>query len=140
MLSYQYASAAAEGLLLRVNQSVGHHPRKPGPGKLGHGKGQLRRQLARAAARIERRADHQRSLADMAELASSFQAELDPAQKDRWLALEDAMLEHVARLTRSYFYAGAAWGKRLARSRRTARLDREVIVGLAALIAKLARR
>jgi hypothetical protein len=154
MLSYQYASAAADECLLRVNQAISRGPKsgpsKPGspepvtskPGTFEPGTFEpatsepaasdgatakprvaarrARRQLARAAARIERSGAYQRSLSELAELASTFRAELEPPQRERWLALEDAVLEHVAKLNRSYFYAGVAWGEASGRSPRSA--------------------
>jgi perilipin-4 len=77
----------------------------------------LRRQLARASARIENGSEYQRSLARLSELAAGFQRGLDTVQKSRWLTLEEAMLEHTARLNRAYFYAGAQAGARDARVR-----------------------
>jgi hypothetical protein len=80
----------------------------------------LRRRLARASACIEKSSEYQRSLAKLAELAAGLQQGLDTAQKSRWLTLEEAMLEHTARLNRAYFYAGAEAGARQARVRPSA--------------------
>src|SRR5262245_23767788 len=55
-------------------------------------------QLARAAARIERSREVRRSLRRVLELVGALQAVLEPAQRARWLAFEDAFLDHNARL------------------------------------------
>jgi hypothetical protein len=45
-------------------------------------------------------------------LAEHFQSQLDAAQRSHWLELEEALLEHVARLHRSYFREGITKGFR----------------------------
>ena len=64
------------------------------------------RQFARAAARIERSAEYRRSLQVVLELGGELERVLEPAQRERWLALEDALHEHSWRLYRAYFRAG----------------------------------
>lgn len=64
------------------------------------------RQFARASARIERSAEYQSGFQLVLELAAELQGVLEPAQRERWLALEDALLEHSSRLYRAYFRAG----------------------------------
>jgi hypothetical protein len=150
--AYPAAPAALERLLC-VKQAVSRRSRDiPSNISPSVGRRRLRRRLVQAAARIERSPEYQRSLTELAQLAASFQAELEPAQKGRWLELEDALLEHVARLNRSYFHAGAAWGERYGKSqrqpagaverdaRRRARLDAQVMVALARAVIKLAKR
>lgn len=157
-VGYPAVSARAERLLC-VKQAVSRprslrdEPsmmRREQPRKVGRRR--LRRRLAQATARIEKSPEYQRSLAELAQLAAGFQAELEPAQKGQWLALEEALLEHVAWLNRSYFHAGAAWGERSGRPqqasfpalerdpRRRARSDADVMVALARAVMKLARR
>jgi hypothetical protein len=152
--AYPAAPAAVERLLC-VKQAVSRSRRSrdiPSTISPTVGRRRLRRRLVQAAARIERSPEYQRSLADLAQLAASFQAELEPAQRGQWLELEDALLEHVAWLNRSYFHAGAAWGERYGRSqwqaaraverdaRRRARVDVQVMVALAKAVMKLAKR
>jgi hypothetical protein len=40
------------------------------------------------------------------ELGAELQRVLEAPQRERWLALEDALLEHSSRLYRAYFRAG----------------------------------
>jgi len=44
------------------------------------------------------------------ELGGELERVLEPAQRERWLALEDALLEHSSRLYRAYFRAGLKYG------------------------------
>jgi len=78
----------------------------------------LSRRLSHAAARIERTTEYQQSLDRVLELGQRFQQGLDAAQKERWLALEDALFEHTSRLHRAYFQAGAEWESRKVESRK----------------------
>jgi hypothetical protein len=64
------------------------------------------RQFARASARIERSANYRHGLQLVLELAAELQRVLEPPQRERWLALEEALLEHSSRLYRAYFRAG----------------------------------
>jgi hypothetical protein len=104
--------------------------------------------------RIERTREYQLSLSHVLELGQRFQAQLAPTQKEQWLALEDALLEHTSRLNQAYFQAGAEFGKQSARPRSHSHravahcrkvaaereLDAEIISALAELIRKLAQR
>jgi hypothetical protein len=152
--AYPAAPAAVERLLC-VRQAVSRSRRSRDIANTispSVGRRRLRRRLVQAAARIEGSPEYQRSLAELAQLAASFQAELEPAQRGQWLELEDALLEHVAWLNRSYFRAGAAWGERYGRSqrqpdravereaRRRARVDVQVMVALARAVIKLTER
>jgi hypothetical protein len=152
--AYPAAPAAVERLLC-VRQAVSRSRRSRDIANTispSVGRRRLRRRLVQAAARIEGSPEYQRSLAELAQRAASFQAELEPAQRGQWLELEDALLEHVAWLNRSYFRAGAAWGERYGRSqrqpdravereaRRRARVDVQVMVALARAVIKLTER
>jgi hypothetical protein len=152
--TYPAAPATMERLLC-VKQAVSRSRRSrdiPSHEPPRVGRRRLRRRLVQAAAQIEKSPEYQRSLAELAQLAASFQAELEPAQRSKWLALEDALLDHVAWLTRSYFHAGAAWGERYGQStwqparaiergaRRRSRVDAQVMVALARAMIRLARR
>lgn len=104
----------------------------------------LERRLARAAAQIEHSEPYQTSLRRVLELEQSFQRELSAPQRESWLALEDALLEHTERSQRAYFEAGLALGRRdrehdkAPQRGRDARLDAFSV--LARLIVDLARR
>jgi hypothetical protein len=75
---------------------------------------------------------------------------LDASQRQSWLALEDALLEHTSQLNQAYFQAGMELGRRAGHSRRARdpRLsrgtdrarERELIGELARLIGKLVAR
>ena len=71
------------------------------------------RRFARASARIERSSEYRRSLQIVLELGGELERVLEPTQKERWLALEDALLEHSSRLYRAYFRAGLTYGRQL---------------------------
>jgi len=45
------------------------------------------------------------------DLGAELQRVLEPPQRERWLALEDALLEHSSRLYRAYFRAGVECGR-----------------------------
>ncbi|HWO10548.1 MAG TPA: hypothetical protein VNN80_13745, partial [Polyangiaceae bacterium] len=62
--------------------------------------------LARAVVEVEGSAEYRRSLAELHQLASRFQRGLDGAQREVWLALEEALLAHAERLNRTYHRAG----------------------------------
>src|SRR5262245_63417 len=55
-----------------------------------------RRLLARAAGRVENTPDYLSSLAALQRLVTSFREELNETQNSRWLAVEEALLEHAA--------------------------------------------
>jgi hypothetical protein len=69
------------------------------------------RQFARASARIERTSEYRDSLQVVLELCAELERVLAPTQRERWLALEDALLEHSSRLYRAYFRAGLEYGR-----------------------------
>jgi hypothetical protein len=95
----------------------------------------LRRLLAAAAARIERTREHRRSEQALHQLVAGFRAELTEAQNARWLAVEEALLEHAARVNEAYFWEGTRASMRLG-----ARHERAAIAGLADIVSWLARR
>lgn len=158
---YQLVPAPSAELVLCVNQGARSS-------KFDRRRGELRpravnRRFSQTAMRIERTSEYQLSLGHVLELGQRFQAQLDPAQKEQWLALEDALLEHSSRLNQAYFQAGAEFGRQQSGERglpQSARLgshphraiakykkaaaerarDVEMINALAELIRKLARR
>jgi hypothetical protein len=75
-----------------------------------------RRGLSRAVSRIERSVEYRRSLSELHALASSFQRGLSRSQRERWLAVEEALLAHAERVSHVYYQAGfgdgAAWHAR----------------------------
>jgi hypothetical protein len=114
---YQLVPAPSAELVLCVNQGARSS-------KLDRRRGEPRvrtsdRRFSRAAARIERTSEYQLSLGQVLELGQRFQAQLDPSQKELWLELEDALLEHISRLNQAYFQAGAELGRRQSGKRET---------------------
>jgi len=98
-----------------------------------------RRLLADAAARVENTPEYLSSLAALQRLVTGFRQELNEAQNSRWLAVEDALLEHAARVNEAYFWEGAAIGGR--GSLRAGRgHENAAIASLARLILWLATR
>ena len=142
--------APFEGVLLSVSQphrSFGSKsgPSAPGPRRARNErlrKRAARRLLARAAEQIENSAAHQRSLQQVLELDARFRRALQPEQRECWLEFEEALLEHSARLNRTYFEAGVEAGSSLNLQRRFLRHQREleVVAALARVLAKLTRR
>lgn len=149
---YQLVPASSSELVLCVNQGARSS-------KLDRRRGEPRqrasnRRFSQATMRIERTSEYQRSLSQLLELGQRFQAQLEPFQKEHWLALEDALFEHTSRLNRAYFQAGAEFGQQSARHRSHPHRagahrkdfaaergrDAEVISALAELIRKLAQR
>lgn len=154
-MSFEALASALGAPLLHVSEPSRPRGARPfGAGKLGaRGRRRLGRELARATARLERSPVWRRSLHELAELASAFAADLDGAQKARWLELEEQLLEHSRRLNVAFFThgfrRGARWGEALAKARTRAatgeteapHADAEAaLVALAELVAKLARR
>ena len=112
---YQLVPAPSAELVLCVNQGARSS-------KLDRRRGEPRlrasnRRLSRAAMRIERTSEYQLSLSRVLELGQRFQAQLEPSQKEQWLELEDALLEHTSRLNQAYFQAGTEFGRQLSRRR-----------------------
>lgn len=149
---YQLVPASSAELVLCVNQGA-----RPSKFDRRRGEPRLRvsnRRFSQAAMRIERTSEYQLSLSHVLELGQRFQAQLEPSQKEQWLALEDALLEHASRLNQAYFQAGAEFGSQSARLRSHSHRaiaharkvtaervrDGEIISALAELIRKLAQR
>jgi hypothetical protein len=149
---YQLVPASSAELVLCVNQGArsSKFDRRRGEPRLR----ESNRRFSQATMRIERTSEYQSSLSRVLDLGQRFQADLDPSQKEQWLALEDALLEHTSRLNQAYFQAGAEFGKQSARLRSHAHRalahcrkvaaergrDAEIISALAELIVKLAQR
>jgi hypothetical protein len=149
---YQLVPASSAELVLCVNQGArsSKFDRRRGepPFRVSN------RRFSQAAMRIERTSEYQLSLEHVLALGQRFQAQLAPAQKEQWLELEDALLEHTSRLNQAYFQAGAEFGRQSARLRSHSHraiahcrklaaergLDAEIISALAELIRKLAQR
>ena len=149
---YQLVPASSAELVLCVNQGArsSKFDRRRGDARLRASN----RRFSQAAMRIEATNEYQLSLNHVLELGQRFQAELSPSQKEQWLALEDALLEHTSRLNQAYFQAGAEFGRQSARLRSHSNRaiahcrkvaaergrDAEIISALAELIRKLAQR
>jgi hypothetical protein len=71
--------------------------------------------MSSVTARIERSGAYRRSLRQVLTLVDQFQQSLDAEQRERWLALEEELLEHVSRLNQAYFRAGVELGRRRGR-------------------------
>jgi hypothetical protein len=80
----------------------------------------LSRHLASVATRIERSQAYRRSLQQVLELAETLKTALDAAQREHWLALEEALLEHNSCLNEEYFLAGVELGRSKGRRRAVA--------------------
>jgi hypothetical protein len=66
---------------------------------------------------LERTPEYRASLQRLLDRGAELQAVLDPAQRERWLALEEAFFDHSSQLHRAYFRAGVEFGQsRLAAS------------------------
>jgi hypothetical protein len=119
-----------------------------------------RRRLSGVTGRIERSAVYRHSLKQVLALVEEFQSSLDVQQRERWLTLEEALLEHVSQLNQQYFYAGVEHGRRTGKPRPADRsasspttrrshpradsrgrlAEADLIVALAQLIRELAER
>jgi len=71
----------------------------------------LLRRLEHVTSQLERTPEYRRSLQSVLELGSQLQGVLDATQRERWLALEEALFDHSARLHRAYFCAGVEYGQ-----------------------------
>jgi len=105
----------------------------------------LEQRLARVASQIEHSGQHQASLRHVLKLGADFQRTLSEPQRERWLAFEEALLEHTERSHRAYFHAGVDAGRRtLSQSGRSAQHQSDERADplslLAQLIVELARR
>ena len=100
----------------------------------------LEQQLARVSTQIEGTDQYQSSLQRVLALGDEFQRGLDGPQRERWLALEDALLEHTERLNRAYFEAGVSIGQGSHSERRGSNARLDAVLTLARLLIELARR
>jgi hypothetical protein len=91
--------------------------------------------LAVASARIEKMREYRRSLHVVQELVAAFRAELNETQNARWLVVEEALLEHAARVNEAFFREGARAGQAS-----LARRQRAALGALAEIIVWLSRR
>jgi len=73
-------------------------------------------------ARLEQSRDYQRLLARLVRLSERFQRSLSAEQRQSWLMLEDALLDHAWFLHGYYLQAGYQLGKTAARSNKQATL------------------
>src|SRR5688572_21439969 len=96
----------------RPERSVHSRQSKASPGASPASRSSRRRLLAAAAGRIENTPEYLGSLAALQRLVTSFRKELNEAQNRRWLAVEEALLEHAARVNEAYFWEGTAAGGR----------------------------
>jgi hypothetical protein len=71
----------------------------------------LLRRLEHVTSQLERTPEYRQSLQSVLELGSQLQSVLDAAQREHWLALEEALFDHSARLHRAYFCAGVEYGQ-----------------------------
>jgi hypothetical protein len=150
---YPVCLLAAPELVLCVNQGAGSHIFE----RRRRSSRALNRHLASVTTRIERSHAYRRSLKQLLDLADALKEALGDAQRERWLALEEALLEHNSCLNEEYFLAGVELGRRKGRRRSMAagtahgrasqRLtgaepvrDAELIRTLAELIRALAER
>jgi hypothetical protein len=125
--------------LLFMNEAAGH-PRLRRRAK----RRAIEHRLSRVTLQIEHSAECKASLQRVAELGEAFQRELDAPQRERWLALEDALLDHASLLHRAYFEAGVEYGQSSSRERAKtparAEPDADAVAALARLIIKLVGR
>lgn len=136
------APPAAADVLLFMNEAHAHRRWRRRRGS----RQALEQRLARVAAELEHSEQHQASLQQVLKLGADFQSTLSEPQRARWLALEDALLDHAERSQRAYFLAGVELGQRAlaprggkARSQR--RDDRvDALSMLARLILHIGRR
>jgi hypothetical protein len=80
----------------------------------------LSRRFASVATRIERSQAYQRSLKQVLDLAETLKKALGDSQREHWLALEEALLEHNSCLNEEFFYAGVELGRKKGRRRSVA--------------------
>lgn len=107
------AVASPSELVLRVNERSRFRP----AARASSEKRAAYRYLSAVASRLERTASYQVSLRRVLECAEQFQRTLDPAQRARWLALEDALFEHAWRQNQAYFLAGVDFARDLEETR-----------------------
>jgi hypothetical protein len=72
----------------------------------------LLRRLSHVTAQLERTPEYRQSLQRLLDLGGQLQSVLDASQRERWLALEEALFEHSSHLQRAYFRAGVEYGRR----------------------------
>jgi hypothetical protein len=123
--------------LLFMNEAAGH-PRRRAKRRA------IEQRLSRVSLQIEHSAACKASLQRVTELGEAFQRELSAPQRERWLTLEDALLDHASLLYRAYFEAGVEYGHDTSGERPsgTARSepDADAVAALARLIIKLVGR
>lgn len=80
-----------------------------------------RRGLSKTVSRVERSAEHRSSLNALHALATRFRQGLDATQSEQWLMLEEALLAHTERSSRTYYNAGFRCGVEWSARSRAAR-------------------
>jgi hypothetical protein len=109
--------AAGEGVservfLFREERVKSARPGKPQARRLRQAQRRaLLRRLEHVTSQLERTPEYRQSLQSVLELGSQLQSVLDAAQREHWLALEEALFDHSARLHRAYFCAGVEYGQ-----------------------------
>ena len=71
----------------------------------------LLRRLAHVTAQLERTPEYRQSLQRLLDLGGQLKSVLDASQRERWLALEEALFDHSSHLQRAYFRAGVEYGR-----------------------------
>ena len=71
----------------------------------------LLRRLSHVTAQLERTPEYRQSLQRLLDLGGQLQSVLDESQRERWLALEEALFDHSSHLQRAYFRAGVEYGR-----------------------------
>jgi hypothetical protein len=71
----------------------------------------LLRRLSHVTAQLERTPEYRQSLQRLLDLGGQLQSVLDASQRERWLALEEALFDHSSHLQRAYFRAGVEYGR-----------------------------
>ena len=107
--------AASELLLLFREDHVNstRRARKRYARRLRHAQRRaLLRRLSHVTAQLERTPEYRQSLQRLLDLGSQLQSVLDATQRERWLALEEALFDHSSHLQRAYFRAGVEYGRR----------------------------
>jgi hypothetical protein len=126
--------------LLFMNEAAGHPRLRRRRAK----RRAIEQRLSRVSLQIEHGPECKASLQRVAELEEVFQRGLGAPQRERWLALEDALLDHASLLYRAYFEAGVEYGQSSSsgRPKTPARdeLDADAVAALARLIIKLVGR
>jgi hypothetical protein len=98
----------------------------------------LEQRMARVASQLEHSGQHQASLRQVLKLGADFQRTLSEPQRERWLAFEEALLEHTERAHRAYFRAGVEVGRRaLPQPRPSSQLQPDERADLLSLLAQL---